>query len=159
MTQSQLKTLLHYNSKDGTFTRLKDKPKTPSTVNNHGYIFVWVNGKYFTAHRLAWLYVYGVMPSNIDHINHKRHDNRIVNLREVTHSDNCKNKALRKNNKSGFNGVCYVKSRNKWQVQLRVNNRDVWIGRFSNREDAIKARQEANIKYGFHKNHGVRYGI
>jgi hypothetical protein len=51
-----------------------------------------IDGKLYGAARLAWLYVHGEWPKNqIDHINRLRDDNRLVNLRDVTHTENCNN--------------------------------------------------------------------
>jgi hypothetical protein len=65
---------------------------------------------------------------------------------------------LRKNNKSGFNGVCFDKSKNKWKSSIHFNNKEIHLGRFYNLADAIKCRKQANIKYGFHENHGLNIG-
>ncbi|MDA6380520.1 HNH endonuclease signature motif containing protein [Escherichia coli] len=69
---------------------------------------IMINGKAYPAHRLAWLIVYGTMPDGfIDHINRVRTDNRISNLRLVTHSENMQNRKIQKNNKSGYRGVSW----------------------------------------------------
>ncbi|MCJ2709130.1 HNH endonuclease, partial [Escherichia coli] len=63
--------------------------KKCSSINSDGYLMIMINGKAYPAHRLAWLIVYGTMPDGfIDHINRVRTDNRISNLRLVTHSEN-----------------------------------------------------------------------
>ena len=56
----------------------------------HGHIAIRVMGKRYLAHRLAWLYVYGYLPLEVDHINGKADDKRISNLRECTHAQNGK---------------------------------------------------------------------
>ncbi len=90
----------------------------------------------------------------VDHINHNGLDNTRNNLRVVTNQENLKNMKLKKNNTSGFTGVTWCKKENRWVSQIMINRKTICIGRFSNKEDAIKARKEANIKYGFHENHG-----
>lgn len=55
----------------------------------------------------------------IDHINGIKHDNRIENLRCVDRFVNCKNAAMRTDNKTGVTGVIYNKSKNRFIVQLQ----------------------------------------
>ena len=56
------------------------------SVHSTGYVRIGIDGRKYTSHRLAWLYVHGVWPSDqIDHINRNRSDNRIANLRERRH--------------------------------------------------------------------------
>lgn len=85
----------------------------------------------------------------VDHIHGKlsRNDNRKCNLREVTISQNKMNVGLRANNTSGKTGVTWDKDREAWQVRIVVNNQIINIGRFKKREDADKARDDAENKY------------
>lgn len=62
-------------------------------------------------------------------------------------------------NKSGFTGVNWHKRDEIWNVNIRVSNKSIHIGYFKDKQDAIDARKKANIKYGFHKNHGKPYDI
>lgn len=88
-------------------------------------------------------------------VDHKKHpprnehkkDNRKLNLDIVTTSQNNMNVSLRIDNKSGVAGVFWNKDRQKWQAQIRVNKQLVYLGLFINKEDAIKARKDAEIKY------------
>jgi len=105
---------------------------------------------------LAWLYVYGTMPKEqIDHINHVRDDNRIINLREVTHSENHKNRTKQSNNTSGVTGVHWLEEKERWQAYIKGDDKKIHLGTFKNKNDAISARKEAEIKYNYHSNHGV----
>ena len=61
------------------------------SVNSDGYVCLMWEGKKVQAHRLAWFLTYGYWPRVIDHINRVRTDNRIENLREVTHKENQRN--------------------------------------------------------------------
>ena len=169
LTQERLKELLHYDPETGVFTRLvKTSRNTRLGVvenkpsSNNGYMRMKVdsgdpdnnNGGYF-GHRLAWLYVYGYFPpEHMDHINHDRADNRIANLREVTHQENLKNMSMNPANTSGVTGVGWVRSRKTWSAIISVNGKNKRLGSFQNKEDAIAAREAAEIKYGFHENHG-----
>ena len=83
----------------------------------------------------------------IDHINHKKNDNRKLNLRSVTSSQNGMNRGVLKNNASGYTGVYHNKSNNKWYALIRVNNKLIYLGQFTNFEDAVRTRKEAEEKY------------
>lgn len=57
-------------------------------------------------------------------------------------------KRERGNNKdSGVKGVVWDNSRNKWKAQIKLQNKNIYLGRYNNLEDAIKVRQEAEEKY------------
>ena len=123
--------------------------------NNAGYIVIKIKGILYYAHRLAWLYMYGKFPKKLmDHINHDRLDNRICNLRCVSHSGNHKNKSMAPTNTSGCTGVSWDKVNSKWLAQITHNKRAMNLGRYKTFNEAKKARQLAERKYGFHKNHG-----
>ena len=159
ITQTELKEKLHYEPDTGVFTRkLKSGRKKKAGSPQNGYVAMWVEGNLYLAHRLAWLYEHGEFPVKglqIDHINHDRSDNRLVNLRVVTRSENLRNAGKSKNNISGATGVCWSKGANKWLVQIMVAGVSTYLGVFTDKDKAIAAREEANIKYNYHTNHGV----
>lgn len=129
--------------------------KVAGSLHKYGYIHIGFGGKLHKAHRLAWMYVYGYAPKEgIDHINHCRDDNRIANLRLASHSENHRNRKRHKHNKSGVAGVVWHKRDRLWCAAIGVNGKSKVLGYFKNKNDAIKARQEANCKYGYHENHG-----
>ena len=88
------------------------------------------------------------------HKNNKENDNRIKNLRELSHKQNMKNQSLYRNNTSGHAGVHWIRRDKRWLAQIQVNGKKINLGYFKEKEDAIKARKEAEAKYKFHKNHG-----
>jgi len=106
------------------------------------------------SHRLAFYYVLGWCPEEVDHINHVRDDNRWINLRAASKQENHRNRKLDTNNKSGFNGVTWYKNYSKWLACIGIGGKQINLGYFENKDDAIAARKAANIKYGFHPNHG-----
>jgi hypothetical protein len=71
-----------------------------------------------------------------DHINHNRLDNRKKNLRIVTATQNRMNNLPHKNNSSGYKGVSWDKTRNKWIVFIKYNGKGHNVGRFSTKEEA-----------------------
>ena len=149
LTAERLRELLDYDQETGVFTRkvkLCNRVKVGDVagyLNRKGYICIRVDGRTHKAHRLAWLYVHGVWPqSGIDHINGIKDDNRIINLREATHSDNQQN--LRKphaDNKIGLLGVS--RSQGKFKAQINVDGKVRTIGRFHIPEAANAAYLEA----------------
>lgn len=87
---------LHYEPTTGLFT-LKVASKRRPVGTTFGppqpgeYVKVTIGKEQYFAHRLAWVYVHGTQPDEIDHINQAKDDNRIANLRNVTHRENCQN--------------------------------------------------------------------
>lgn len=103
-----------------------------------GYRMVGINGKYHLAHRIVWLLCHGQLPVNfIDHINGKRTDNRLENLRLASRLDNAKNRSIHKNNKCGFKGVS--PRRGKYTATIRVNGKNKFLGDFDTPEKASDA--------------------
>ena len=84
----------------------------------------------------------------IDHINGNRLDNRKSNLRVCRNADNLKNRVkLPSNNTSGVLGVRFRADRSKWYAEIQCNGQKMNLGSYIEKEDAIKARLEAEIKY------------
>ena len=84
----------------------------------------------------------------IDHINGNKLDNRKSNLRVCCNADNLKNRVkLPSNNTSGILGVRYREDRNKWYAEIQYNKQKINLGSYTEKDDAIKARLEAEIKY------------
>jgi hypothetical protein len=117
------------------------------TLNSHGYWSIKIAGKPHKAHRLAWLYVHGEWPpEDVDHINRARDDNRIVNLRLASRSENIQNSSLRLDNSSGHKGVCWVECRQKWIAQIKHQSRCKHLGYFDDINDAVAARKSAEAE-------------
>ena len=126
-----------------------------TSVDKYGYKQGGVLSKTYLAHRVIWAIVNCEWPSGqIDHINGNKIDNRIVNLRIVNNSENQKNQTIASNNTSGFMGVSWKKATKKWYVFIGVDGKMKSLGYFCELSDAINARKEAEVAYGFHKNHG-----
>jgi len=113
-----------------------------------------IYGKYTFAHRLIWTLVYGEEPVEIDHINGNGLDNRIENLRNVDHKENLLNQKIYSCNTSGVAGVRWDSERQKWSVQIGVQNKALKLGRYLDKFEASCVRKSAELKYGYHKNSG-----
>jgi len=111
-------------------------------------------GKRRMAHRLIFLYIYGYLPEQIDHIDGDGLNNRIENLRDATRSENARNRVCPINNAAGALGVEWIGRCNKWKARIFVSGKLRHLGYFDTKQEAIDARKHADQRYGFHKNHG-----
>jgi len=156
ITQSELKEILDYDKETGVFTwkasRSRVKVGQVAGTNSQGYIRIKINRKLYMAHCLAWLYVYGKLPiKEVDHENQIKNHNWIKNLREVTHQQNLQNIGNRKNNTTGFKGVCFYKSSNKWVSYIKIQGKSTFLGYYKTPELAADAYKKAQEKYHSHR--------
>ena len=129
--------------------------ETFANTNRYGYLKGKILRITCLAHRVAWALYHGEWPSGqIDHINGVRTDNRISNLRCVSHTENQRNQKRSRRNTSGCTGVFWHSRTSKWCARIGVNSRSIDLGLFENKEAAIAARKAAERQYGFHPNHG-----
>jgi len=155
----KLKSLVKYNPDTGCFSRKRDFRgiKAGDNIGKlrvNGYICVNLVCERYYAHRLAFFYMTGRWPKEVDHINHDKTDNRWINLREASSQENSKNVPISIRNKSGVVGVTFAESSSKWFACCRADGKTKYLGIFSDKFEAICARMSANNKYGFHPNHG-----
>jgi len=152
LTQERLKEVLDYDSSSGVF-RWKyvkfssvDAGTVAGTKKHAGHLGVKIDKKQFYLHQLAWLWVYGEVPTGeIDHINGVPDDNRIINLRHVDRKTNAQNqRRAQTNNKLGIMGVC--KSGAGFRARLTVGDTIKCLGTYSTAEEAhqafLKAKRE-----------------
>jgi hypothetical protein len=158
ITAERLRAVLDYNPTTGLFTWL---PRPGSLIFNsrygcgrqagcpdhYGYIQITVDRRNYKAHRLAWLWVHGELPADmeVDHRNHQRADNRLDNLRLATSQQQKANAGARK---SGHPKGCYWSPRDrKWSAAIYLDGKKVSLGAFARLEDAQAARFQAEAKY------------
>ena len=153
ITQSELKEVLEYNPDTGVFIRVKSNSPSvkvgdvAGSYDYKGYIAIKINYKLYKAHRLAWLNMTGKFPENfIDHINHIKDDNRWVNLRDATGSQNQANQAKNKNNKSGYKGVTWNKKNKKWCATITYMRKSMHIGLYTTPQEASEAYRKKSIE-------------
>lgn len=146
LTQKELKKMLHYNPDTGVFIWKCARPHANiGDVAGHAepnsYHTISVFNVSYKAHRLAWLYMKGYLPKNID-IDHKDQipwHNWWDNLRLASRQCNMRNCGNRKDNKSGVKGVI-KHGKNKWLAGIRVNGKSIHLGLYKDFSNAVCAR-------------------
>lgn len=159
LTAEQLRSVIHYDPETGIFTRLArlaqrhqvgDRADTEITSKNmRGYRRVSLFSKRYLAHRLAWLYVYGMWPESLlDHRNGSKGDNRISNLREGSDRLNAENMHRpRLDNKSGYLGVHWHTQNCYWIARIQVRRKTIHLGCFDDPAIAHQSYLTAKRKY------------
>lgn len=154
LTAEYLRSILNYDQEAGIFTW---KVSTSNNVkvgdvagslDGAGYQQIGIQSRRYKAHRLAWLHTHGVWPkAQIDHINRIRTDNRISNLRDVSHKQNGQNRSTNSDNTSGHPGVHWYKPYSKWRAEITHNQKNIHLGYFDDLEEAVAARKAAEKFY------------
>lgn len=119
-------------------------------VKNRVYLKISLKGKQYLAHRLAYLIVYNEWAKPLDHKDGDGLNNAISNLIKTTYAANSINQILGKS-KSGYIGVRQVGNLDKWKAYICFEGKDMALGTFETKEEAIHARKQADIKYGYDK--------
>lgn len=106
-------------------------------IRSKGYVGRVEHGKIIQLHR-----VLTKCPKNkvVDHINNNKLDNRKVNLRICTFQENLFNSSKRTNNVSGVTGVGFDKKSDKWRARICIDYKNINLGFYEEKEDAIKTR-------------------
>ena len=153
ITAERLRELLNYDPETGIWTRIaKPTPRAnrsqPGDVVgclDHGYLRIGIDGAHYYAHDLAWLYMTGEWPSQgIDHWDLDGTNNRFLNLRKATQSQNLANTRIQSNNTSGIKGVHEVRSaaKKRWLAFGKIHGKRINIGTFYTKAEAATARRE-----------------
>ena len=139
---------LKYTPEDGKVWWVKHPRR--STANGteagnmmqNGYRKLKFFGKQYLTHRMAWFLHHGRWPAgDIDHIDGNPSNNKLSNLRDVTHCVNIQNrKSATVKNKTGFLGV--VKRKNKFAAHVHRNGKQIYLGLFETAELAHQAYKE-----------------
>lgn len=167
LTQELLKQLFHYDPETGLFTwlvstnfRIQPGDIAGGEVCDGAgkrYISLSICGKYYKAHRLAFLYMTGAMPKQfVDHINGDGTDNRWCNLREVDRTGNALNKRRYKSNRTGITGVSFHKGIGLYTAYIAVGGKRKHLGATADFFEACCLRKSAEHRFGYHPNHGRR---
>lgn len=149
ITAERLRALLEYDPDTGIFRWRPGRRRVPDGMvagayRLKGYIDIRIDQRGYGAHRLAWMYVHGVWPVVIDHVNGNRSDNRICNLRSVTHGENLQNrKGPGKRSKTGLLGVCFSKKDRVYVAAISLNNKTIRVAHSKDPQVAYAAYLEA----------------
>lgn len=142
LTQERLKELLSYDPLTGVFIwRIgRHRGKQAGVISEFGYSRIKIGPKRYMAHRIAWLFVYGVFPSgSLDHVDGCRANNMIKNLRPATRSQQGMNTKLRSDNIIGLKGVRIRKDRPVFAAVIAIDGRQRTLGYFPTPELAHDA--------------------
>ena len=163
LTQAKLKEFLHYDPETGIFTwkvrssimvrvRAGDIAGCKKTsLSGKTYVQICLDGRLYYAHRLAWLYMKGYFPDQIDHSDGNGVNNIFSNLSGVSDAENKKNVRLFSRNSSGIPGVKWYPKRGRWYTYIGRQYL-LWTPDFF---EACCARKSAEVRLGFHANHGT----
>lgn len=144
VTHERLLAKIKYDPSTGAFQRLlHGKWVATGYPVRGGYICVYVDGRAYSAARLAWFWMTGEWPDReVDHRNVMPSDNRWMNLRLAKPTQNCANKHRYKHNTSGFKGVSRLVVRGKfvgWRARIGVEKKRLSLGVFGTPEEAHQA--------------------
>lgn len=136
LTSKRLFEVLDYEPSTGVFRWKLRSMEVAGTINWNGYRRIQIDSKRYQASRLAWFYAHGWWPSqDIDHVNGIRDDNRIVNIRCVSRSENLQNQRRAKShNKVGLLGV--MKKGNRFRARIGAEHKYYNLGWFDTAEEA-----------------------
>lgn len=130
-----------YDAESGHLCHLDGRRASIPSVD--GYRYLSYRCTRFLEHRVIWFIAYGYLPQQVDHVNLRRSDNRLSNLREATLAENCRNKNAQSNNALGLKGVSFHKSMGRYCARISINNRRILLGYFTTAAEASNAYQHA----------------
>lgn len=158
MDLNRLHEILSYDPTTGDFRWRVDRGgkaragSIAGSVHPDGYRFIKINRVSHAAHRLAFMYMTGSEPPNqIDHINQDGTDNRWINLRPATQSQNCVNRHRTNVVGEGLRGVCRCGNRFQAAISIREHGvkRRLHLGMFDTAQEAHAAYLTAAVeRYG-----------
>ncbi len=133
-----------YNPDTGLIMGVRGK--NINTKHSKGYIHfqIKMEDKVYAilAHQFAWYFTYNEIANEIDHVNGDGFDNRLENLRSVTHQQNMWNV-------TNARGYSFHKKSNKYMSYIVLNKKMNHLGYYENKEDARIAY--LNAKKQLHK--------
>lgn len=150
------KEYLSYDPETGVFRWIK-KSSNRAVVGSvagcrdkrHNYIVIRLNGVLFRDQRLACaMSGVDIEGKVVDHINGDPSDNRLVNLRACSHSENMKNLSSHNDNVySGWKGVSKDPRSGKWYSRIHLDGKTLYLGSFSDEREAAEAYLFAALEH------------
>ncbi len=150
-TVATAKKLYDYNPESGIFTRKfqvrgSKCGRRGDYADVGGYRGIMIGSRRMLAHIVAIAFTTGHFPeSYVDHINRKKADNRIINLREVSIRQNSNNRTPKKNGLP--HGVKKTRT-GTYAVSITVNYHQFHLGTYDTIEEASEARIKGESQYG-----------
>lgn len=136
-------------------TRYSSTQASTKSKKSDPYKLISIKGINYKEHHIIWAMCYFEWPDGvIDHIDGDKFNNKLSNLRVVNSMENNRNKSMHKNNKSGITGVYFKLRNSKWAAYITSNYEKIHLGIYSDFEEAVRVRKQAEIDYGYHPNHG-----
>ena len=140
LTTEYLKEIFDYHNGNLIWRVDKGRSKKGSIAgskDSKGYLQIKLNQKPYRLHRLVWLWHGKQLPEQLDHIDRNPLNNKIENLREATASQN------QWNTSKCDGGVSFHKASNKWRARIKIHNKEIYLGVYSNYQEAKQVRDEA----------------
>lgn len=145
LSHADLLRRLNYDPETGLFTWKYPTSRRVKTgqfagmPSHSGYWKIIISDVEYSGHRLAWFYTFGVWPSSdLDHRDGNKANNRIINLRLATVSQNAANRKTPVSNTSGFKGV-RARENNRWRAVIEHGGKQISLGTYGTREEAHAA--------------------
>lgn len=129
-----------YDEETGNITTPTGVVATKKTMNGYIQLTIRVNGSamYLLGHQFAWFVSYGTVVDIIDHANRVKTDNRILNLRSVTKSQNAFNM-------KNIKGYSYSKRSGKFIAYIIINYKRKQLGSFKTEKEASECYLENKV--------------
>lgn len=146
LTAERLRHLVRYSRATGQFTwRFNRGPKSlkgdpAGHEEPSGYLKIFIDGRQYSAGRLAWLYVHGALPNlPVGFRDGNARNRRLSNLRLSTRSQLIAHSKLRRDNKAGLKGVSFERTTGRWMATISKNKQQFYLGLFPTKERAHAA--------------------
>ena len=158
MSEDLIRRFLSYQPTSGELVWLEDKGRASKgdvvkTKNGEGYLVVRIGGKSYLAHRVCWFLHYGSWPTKqINHKHRNRTNNSILNLEDISHAQNMKNKSKR-SDCAFITGVTFSNHSNCWRAYVGSNGKSK-AEYYDSLIDAVAARIRMLKAENFSETHG-----
>jgi hypothetical protein len=164
ITQEMVRELFDYNPNTGSLTIKRrgrewfdtDKDWRRYNSTHEGQVIVRgsrIFRKQFSSAEIIWLWMTGTYPDEVNRKNHNKHDHRWVNLRSITRQQCIKSRRLFRNSSFLYHGIRELPN-GMFKASIKDDGRIVRLGRFDSFSKALKARKEAEKRYGYMPEHG-----
>lgn len=163
LTQSFVREHFNYDEDTGILSWIKksspySRVKIGEPVgckHRSGYIVLTIKNRQWLAHQIAFLYMEGYIPEEIDHEDTDKTNNAWNNLRPSDRSGNQQNKNISSNNTSGVKGVTWNKQRKKWQASIKFKGKSYHLGLHESLDRAKQVLDEKRLElHGAFSNFG-----